>query len=123
MTAPAAVHARHAVRGLLVGAAVAVAIIGGALALFTAVFGWARFQVDFIPLDNSRVGPNLCASIVLTVLVVGHNDYRTAMRAVEAGERAAQVAQDLEAEVLHPAERAERHIAEDIAEETADGAH
>jgi hypothetical protein len=32
-------------------------------------FHWARFLADFWPLDNSRVGPNLTASIVQWALI------------------------------------------------------
>jgi hypothetical protein len=110
-------HASHALRGLAVGAAVAAAVIGTALGVFVAAWGWARFRADFWPLDNSRVGPNLVASIVLTVLVIGHNEYRTTVRAVKAGETVRQLARDLEAEVLHPAETAEQHIADDVAQD------
>ena len=105
-------HAGHAARGLAIGAGVAVAVLGGALGLFIAVWGVQRFLADFWPLDTSRVGPNLVASVVLTVLVIGHNEYRTAVKAVEAGESARQIVSDLEREVLHPTETAETHIAE-----------
>lgn len=112
-------HAKHLVRGVLLGALIAVLVIGGALCLFLAFFGTARFLADFWPVDDSRVGPNLVASIVLTVLLIGHNEYRAAVRGVESGERFRQVAKDLEREVLHPAEQAEQHIAADVVDETA----
>lgn len=114
MSVPLRHHATHLARGLALGLLVAAVVIGGVLAVFLAVFGWARFVADFWPLDNSRIGPNLCASIVIVVLVTGHNEYRTAVRAVEAGERLRQVGRDLEAEVLHPAETAEAHVADDV---------
>lgn len=87
-------------------------IVGGTLGVFLAVFGWRRFLTDFWPLDNSRIGPNLVASFVVAVLVIGHNEYRTALKAVEEGRRVGDVVEALEDEVLHPAERAEQHIAD-----------
>lgn len=110
------VGVRHALRGLAVGASIAAGVVGGALGIFVAAFGWQRFLADFWPLDNSRVGPNLVASVVATVLIVAHNEYRTAVRAVESGESLRQTVRDLEDEVLHPVETAEQHIADDIEE-------
>lgn len=84
------------------------------MVVFLSVWGWGRFVADFWPLDNSRVGPNLCASLVVTILLVAHNEYRTASRIVAQGEHTKEVMRDLVNEVLHPTQTAEHHIAEDI---------
>ena len=41
-----------------------------ALVLFM-VFDWGRFLSDFWPIDSSRVGPNLAASVVQYAIIAG----------------------------------------------------
>jgi len=75
---------------------------------------WHRLLADFWPLDNSRVGPNLVASVVTAALVIAHNEWRI-LRADErrhAGLR--QVLRDLVREAEHPVDVAEQRIAEDV---------
>lgn len=40
------------------------------LILLFIVGDWARFKADFIPVDGSRVGPNLVASVITWALVL-----------------------------------------------------
>lgn len=107
-------HAKHLLRGLLIGAIFAGAIVGLGFGLFVLFFGVHRFQADFWPLDSSRVGPNLCASVAVTILVVAHNEWSTAVKGVRKGETVRQLTHDLEVEVIHPAATAEAHIAQDV---------
>lgn len=104
---------KHLLRAVLVSLAVAAAILAVSFGLLVLVFGWGRFLADFWPLDASRVGPNLCASVAIVVLVTAHNEYRTALHAIERGESVGKVVDDLTEEVLHPTETAEEHIAAD----------
>lgn len=103
---------RRVLRGVAIGLGLAALVVGAAIGLFVLAFGWDRFMADFWPLDNSRVGPNLVASVVTVILITAHNEYRTAVRGVERGDSLGQLARALENEVLHPAETAEQHIAD-----------
>lgn len=107
---------RAVLKGMVVGAAVAAVILGVAGGLFVAIWGWNRLLADLWPLDNSRVGPNLCASVITVVLITAHNEYRTIMKAEEHHESLRQTAQDAIREALHPAESAEAAIAADMKE-------
>lgn len=111
-------HAKHLLRGLLIGAILALTIVGLGFGLFVLFFGVHRFLADFWPLDNSRVGPNLCASVAITILIVAHNEWSTAVKAVEKGESIRVMTHDLEVEVIHPTATAEEHIAADVVEQT-----
>jgi hypothetical protein len=46
------------------------AVVFGVAFILWLVFDDSRFKADFIPLDNSRVGPNLFASVVQTGIVL-----------------------------------------------------
>lgn len=108
-------HAKHLVRGILFALLIAAAIIGVVLAFFLLLYGFGRFKADFWPLDNSRVGPNIVASFVLAVLVIGHNEYRTALKDFERGDTVRTTIKEMEQEVLHPVEAGEESVAEDVA--------
>ena len=45
------------------------AVIALAAIVYFMVFHWGRFLADFWPLDGSRVGPNLVASVVQWALI------------------------------------------------------
>ncbi len=107
-------HAKHLLKGLAIGLGLAAGILGGALGIFIGTFGWHRFVLDFWPIDNSRIGPNLAASVATVVLITALNEYRTAVRAVEKGEDTIQLVRDLALEVIRPVDTAEEHIAEKV---------
>jgi hypothetical protein len=106
---------RHAAKGVLTGLAVGVVLLGVAIGLFVLIWGWPRFVLDFYPLDSSRVGPNLCASITVVILITAHNEYRVVSKAEEHHEKLRQITHDAVKEAIHPAESAEQHVADDVA--------
>lgn len=114
MRVPLCHHVKHLVRGILFGLLVATMVIGVALAAFLLIWGMARFKADFWPLDNSRVGPNIVASLVITILIIGHNEYRTALKDIERGDTVRATIKEMEQEVLHPVEAGEESVAEDV---------
>jgi hypothetical protein len=85
-----------------------------ALTAFDAVWGWARFKQDFWPLDRSYIGPNLCASVVLVVLLVAHNEFVTERRAAGRHESHRQMFREEMSEIMHPTEEAEAVIAAEV---------
>lgn len=108
----AARHVRPALARLLPALSVGFAILALALVLDIGIWGWSRFKADFWPLDSSRIGPNLLASLAITVAVLAHNEYRTVRRDEAHHLTMRQMMQDVLDEALHPAEQAEEHIAE-----------
>jgi hypothetical protein len=112
VTCPTAI--RSAAKAIVVGVLVGAAIVAVATGLFVAIWGWARFLQDFWPLDNSRIGPNLCASITIVILITAHNEYRVISKAEARNESARDVFHDALDEVLHPAETAEQHVADRV---------
>jgi hypothetical protein len=111
-------HVKHMAKGILFGAMIVTILIGIPLVAFAVIWGWHRFLLDFWPLDNSRVGPNLAASVVVVILVTGHNEYRTAVKDMEKGETVEGSVREMEQEVLHPVEAGEESVAEDVAEKS-----
>lgn len=93
-----------------------VAVYAVAMGLFVLIFGWARFSSDFIPLDRSFIGPNLCASLVLVVFLMGHNEYVVEERARQRHESHRQALRDAVDEIAHPTEEAEAEIVADAEE-------
>lgn len=88
--------------------------LAAGLGIYVAIWGWARFKLDFWPLDSSRVGPNLCASIFLLVLLIAHNEFVVMERARQMHETHRQLLKDEIGELLHPTEEAEANIADQI---------
>jgi hypothetical protein len=103
------------VKAVIPGVLLALSIIGAVLGLFILTFGWHRFSQDFIPLDNSRIGPNLCASITIVVLVTAYHEYKVLARDEILDKPPDEVIDDMFHTALHPAETAEQNMAEDIA--------
>ena len=87
------------------------ATVAVALGVYIAIWGWARFKLDFWPLDSSRVGPNICASLFLVVLVIAHNEFVVTERAKKEHENHRQLIRDSLGELLHPTEEIEANIA------------
>ena len=112
-------HLPAVLRKLWLPALVMVGVIFATFGLFAAVFGWHRLADDFWPFDNSRIGPNLCASITIVVLVTAHNEYRTIRDAESRGESLEQIEHDAAEELLHPTQSAEASIAQDIVDRDA----
>lgn len=110
-------HVKHGLRGALLGVSVASVTVGFILGLFILTWGWHRFLLDFWPPDASRVGPNLVASVAVSVLVIGYNEYKAAIEAVAKGESLRATAHDVEDAVLRPIEDIEEAIAEDVADD------
>lgn len=105
---------RKHIAALALPLAVATVVLILAFGLFVAIFGWDRFVTDFFPLDNSRVGPNLCASVVLIVLLIAHNEYVVVKRAAKLHKSHREATEDVLRELLHPTEEAEDEFAEAI---------
>jgi len=103
-------------KSMLYGSVVALIILGASIGVFVLVYGWARFLEDFWPLDNSRVGPNLCASLVGVVALVAHSEYRIVENDLAKGRGVRDVAHDTKVQILHPIEDAEKNIANDVAD-------
>ena len=106
---------RH-LRNLIAPLFALAAVIGIAYLLFVQIFGYARFRADFIPLDTSRIGPNLCASIFLVVCVIAHNEFVVVRKAEQMHESHKQLTRDVMHELLHPTDQAEADIADAVAE-------
>ena len=104
-------------RNLAVPFAALLGVLGVAFGLFVAFWGWAHFKADFIPLDSSRVGPNLCASLFLVVLVIAHNEFVVIERDEKARKDHHQQIKDTMRELLHPMDQAESDIAEQVEEQ------
>ena len=115
--APAAgtTHSQH-FKNILPKLGIGLGIIGAALGLFVAVFGWSRFMADFWPLDRSFVGPNLCASIFLGVLYLVHNEWVVLEHGRGLHEDHKRLLRDLATEILKPTDDAEGDV---VAEEDA----
>ncbi len=88
-----------------------------AFGLFIAIWGWRRFLLDFWPLDRSRVGPSLCASLVVVLLITAHNEYVFVSKVTVRNGTPVELFRDAVDEVLHPMETAEQHIAEYVVDE------
>lgn len=84
------------------------------LGIYILVWGWDRFKADFLPLDSSRVGPNLCASLVLVVVLIAHNEFVVEKKAEERHESHRQCLLDAVEEIAHPTEEAETSIADQV---------
>jgi hypothetical protein len=108
-------HAHHIIRAVIFGTFIAFVILSVASLLFVLIWGSRRFQTDFWPLDNSRVGPNLVASVAATIAIVAHNEYRSVVNAVEHRDHLRQILAEMWATAAHPAQTAEEHVAEDVA--------
>jgi hypothetical protein len=113
-------HAHHIIRAVIFGMFVAFVILSVASLVFVVVWGSGRFQTDFWPLDNSRVGPNLVASVAATIAIVAHNEYRSVVNAVEHKDHLRQILADVWATAAHPAMTAEEHVAENVAHDKED---
>lgn len=61
------------------------AIVAVAALIYYMAFHWGRFLLDFWPIDSSRVGPNLLASVVqyAIILITVALLYPPARRAIE----------------------------------------
>jgi hypothetical protein len=92
-------------------------ILAAAIGLFVLTLGLDRLKLDFWPLDSSRVGPNLVASLVMVVLLVAHNEYVVERRAASRHETHKQLMHDILAEVCHPTDEIEADIAAEVEEQ------
>ena len=104
-------------KNLAVPLGAAVLFLGAAMGIYVAAWGWARFKLDFWPLDESRVGPNLCASLFLVVMVIAHNEFVVERRAEARHESHLQALRDGVKELAHPTEEAESNISEQVEED------
>lgn len=107
-------------RALLIGFLVGAVILGVVMLLFVLIWGWDRFLQDFWPLDASRVGPNLVASVVTIVLVVAHNEARLVQKGIQKGEDLEQILDDTYEQIAHPVEVGEEHVADLVEERKGD---
>ena len=114
MDMPRSNHILLAARRLIFPYLVVAGIILLSLGLFVLFFGWERLLADFWPLDNSRIGPNLCASITIVILITAHNEYRTILQDERHHKRFKVIMKNAVTEVFHPAEAAERRIKNDV---------
>lgn len=96
-------------RAILAGALLGSLVLMATTGFFIGVWGWQRFLQDFWPLDSSRVGPNLVASVVTIILVTAHNEYRVVRKDEEHHASLRQTTRDAIQEVLHPVETAEQN--------------
>lgn len=112
-------------KGIIPGVISALFIVGSALFVFTLFFGWKRVEEDFIPLDRSRVGPNLVASVTLLILITAYHEYKILGQDEMMDKPIDEVVDDMLHTAIHPAETAEQNVADDIArilmEEDDDG--
>jgi hypothetical protein len=101
-------------RALVLPLAVLVGVLGASFGLFVGIWGFARLKLDAWPLDSSRVGPNICASIFLVILLVAHNEFVVVEKARKQHESTRQELADTMRELLHPTEDAEASIAAQV---------
>jgi hypothetical protein len=97
---------------LLVSLSAAITVVAVACGVFVGLFGFDRLKLDFWPLDSSRVGPNLVASMVMVVILVAHNEFVTERRAEARHETHKQLMHDILGQVEHPTEEVEQEIAD-----------
>ena len=102
-------------KGIIPGIISAMFFVGSVVVVFILFFGFHRVREDFIPLDNSRIGPNLCASITVLVLITAYHEYKILGQDGMMDKPVDDVIDDMVHAVLHPAETAEQNVADDIA--------
>lgn len=105
------------IRNMLPGLGIALLVLGVLFGIYLLIWGWSHFLADFWPLDESRVGPNLCASIFLVVLLIAHNEFVVEKRAADRHESHKQALEDAVKEIIHPTEAAESNIADQVEEQ------
>jgi hypothetical protein len=103
MDRPRIDHLKLAAARLVLPVLAMIVVLAGSAGLFVAALGWERFLLDFWPLDDSRVGPNLCASLVVVILITAHNVYRAVLQEELHHERMRAAVKDTLGELLPPA--------------------
>jgi hypothetical protein len=106
-------HRRHLANMVMPVLIVLIVYVAAAL-VFGLVFGWGRLHDDFWPPDRSFIGPNLCASFVLVLALIAHNEYVVAEHARSLHEDHKKMFSDLRDSILHPTEEAEASIAAEV---------
>lgn len=114
---PAKVPFKKALWALAKGVLVSLIIVLAVSGLFIAVWGWARFKYDFWPLDRSPVGPNLVASLVVTTLVVAHNEGRIVQKDELRNGNFHTMLSELHQQLLHPIEAFQEGTADAVVDE------
>lgn len=82
--------------------------------IVSGLFGFGRLYHDFIPLDASPVGPNLCASLFIVGGVLALNEYKTVRKDEEEGKSFKDILEDTVDEIAQPVTEFEEGVAEQV---------